>query len=85
MNTLSRGRLLRRVGLVPMLVLAVAAVQSAPTIFEAVLGGQGQATTEVSTEELRRILADKSALVLDARPFPRVCGKPHSRGGQRSP
>ena len=31
--------------------------------------GQSQKTAEVSTEELRRILADGSATVFDARPF----------------
>ena len=55
--------------LVPILLLVVAATQAAPTIFDAVLGEAGQPTAEISTEELRHILADKSALVLDARPF----------------
>jgi len=54
--------------LVPILLLVVAATQAAPTIFDAVLGEAGQPTAEISTEELRHILADKSALVLDARP-----------------
>jgi len=69
MNTMSRPRLLRPGVLVPILLLVVAAAQAAPTIFDAVLGEAGQPTAEVSTEELRHILADKSALVLDARPF----------------
>lgn len=43
--------------------------QTPGTIFQAVLGEPGQRTAEVSTEELRRILADRSATVLDARPF----------------
>lgn len=55
--------------LVPILLLLVAATQAVPTIFDAVLGEAGQPTAEISTEELRHILADKSALVLDARPF----------------
>jgi len=38
-------------------------------IFQATLGESGQRTAEVSTEQLRGILADKSAVVLDARPF----------------
>ena len=31
--------------------------------------GQVQKTAEISTEELRRILAEQSATVLDARPY----------------
>lgn len=52
----------------PLLVLAAAATQAVPTIFDAVLGETGQQTAELSTADLRHILADKSALVLDARP-----------------
>ena len=55
--------------LVPILVLAAAATQAVPTISDAVLGETGQSTAEVSTEALRRILTEKTALVLDARPF----------------
>ena len=40
----------------------------AQTIFQATLGETGQKTDEISTEELKQILADKSATVLDARP-----------------
>ena len=69
MTTTPRSRLLGLGSLVPILVLAAAATQGVPSIFEAVLGESGQSTPEVSTEELRRVLADKSALVLDARPF----------------
>ena len=69
MNTLPRVRSLGLGRLVPIFVLAAAATQAVPTIFDAVLGEAGQPTAEVSTEELRHILADKSALVLDARPF----------------
>ena len=43
--------------------------QTAPSIRDAVLGDTGQATPEVSTAELIRILAQKSATVLDARPY----------------
>jgi rhodanese-related sulfurtransferase len=42
---------------------------SASGIRQALLAEAGQKTAEVSTEELRGILADKSALVFDARPF----------------
>lgn len=38
-------------------------------IFQATLGESGQRTAEVSTEQLKRILADQSAVVLDTRPF----------------
>ena len=69
MNTMPRPRFLGRSMLVPILILAAAATQAAPTIFDAVLGEAGQSTAEVSTDELRRILAERSALVLDARPF----------------
>ena len=48
---------------------AAAHGQTPGTIFHATLGESGQRTAEVSTEQLRGILADKSAVVLDARPF----------------
>lgn len=48
---------------------AVAHGQPTGNIFQATLGESGQKTAEVSTEELRGILADKSAVVLDTRPF----------------
>ncbi len=38
-------------------------------IFDALLGETGQHTPEVSTQELRRIMVEKSAVVIDARPF----------------
>ena len=47
--------------------LAAARIQEA-TIFDAILGESGQRTVEVSTSELKRILAERSAVVLDARP-----------------
>jgi rhodanese-related sulfurtransferase len=43
--------------------------QSAATIHQATLMEFDQRTKEISTEELRKILADKSATVFDARPF----------------
>lgn len=43
--------------------------QTPGNIFQATLGEGGQRTVEVSTEKLKAILADKSAVVLDARPF----------------
>lgn len=68
MNAMPRARALGLGSLVPILVLAAGATQAVPTIFEAVLGEAGQSTAEISTAELRHILADKSAVVLDARP-----------------
>jgi rhodanese-related sulfurtransferase len=56
------------IGILAFGVLATGAWLQAPTIFDAVLAEPGQRTGEVSTAELRRILADNSALVLDARP-----------------
>lgn len=50
------------------LLLARAVEAQAPTIYQAVLGDPGQRTAEVSTAELQAILANKSAVVLDARP-----------------
>lgn len=43
--------------------------QTPGNIFQATLGEPGRRTAEVSTEALQTILADKSAVVLDARPF----------------
>jgi rhodanese-related sulfurtransferase len=42
--------------------------QAATSIWDAVLGEQGQSTAEVSTKELTRLLGDGGAAVLDARP-----------------
>ena len=49
--------------------IAAAQGQSPGNIFQATLGESGQKTAEVSTEQLRSILADQSAVVLDTRPF----------------
>lgn len=43
--------------------------QSAANIHQATLSESDQKTKEVSTEELRSMLAEKSAIVFDARPF----------------
>ena len=48
---------------------ASASAQSPGNIVQATLGETGPKTAEISTEQLRGILADKSAVVLDARPF----------------
>jgi rhodanese-related sulfurtransferase len=51
--------------------MTVAAASPAPaqggTVFQATLGESNPKTPEVSTEEIRRILADGSAIVLDSR------------------
>lgn len=47
---------------------AQAAGQPATNIHAATLGEIGAKTAEISTEELRRVLADKSATVFDVRP-----------------
>ena len=46
-----------------------ATAQTGARIFEATLMEQNQKAPEISTEELRRVLAEGKALVLDARPF----------------
>jgi rhodanese-related sulfurtransferase len=49
------------------LALSDAALAQGSTVFQATLGEPNQKTAEVSTEDLRRILADGSAIVLDSR------------------
>jgi rhodanese-related sulfurtransferase len=43
--------------------------QGPPNINQAILSDSDQRSPEVSTDELRKILIDRSALVLDARPY----------------
>jgi rhodanese-related sulfurtransferase len=43
--------------------------ESAVSIYQATLMEPGQKTPEVSTEELRKIITEKSAMVFDARPY----------------
>jgi rhodanese-related sulfurtransferase len=50
-------------------VALLATAQSGTSIFQGALLEPNQKTLEVSTEELRKILADRQSLVLDARPF----------------
>jgi len=45
-----------------------AVAQAAPSIYQTTLMEPNQKTQEVTTEELRKILAEKSAVVFDARP-----------------
>ena len=49
--------------------VAAAYGQSPGNIVQATLGESGQRTAEISTEQLRGILEDKSAVLVDARPF----------------
>jgi rhodanese-related sulfurtransferase len=49
--------------------VAYANAQSAVTVYQTTLMEAGQKTAELSTEELQKILAEKSATVFDARPF----------------
>jgi rhodanese-related sulfurtransferase len=65
----AKHQALALVAVVMLGVVATARSQVPATIFQAILGEQGQLTPEVSTEELRRILAEKSATVFDARPY----------------
>lgn len=71
----SRVRVLTRLASLGALLLAgpfsamTAQAQSSPDIFKATLAQPDQKTAEVSTEEFRRILAEGSAIVFDARPF----------------
>jgi rhodanese-related sulfurtransferase len=50
-----------------MIAVAMPGLAVAQNVFQATLGEANQKTGEVSTEELRRILADGSAIVLDSR------------------
>lgn len=55
--------------LVLVAVVTCASAESPATIYETTLTESGQKTLEVSTNELRKILAEKSATVFDARPL----------------
>ncbi len=61
--------------------ILAAAPSSSPTILEATLGEAGQKTAEVSTGELRRILDERTAIVLDSRP-PMEFAVSHIAGAQ---
>jgi rhodanese-related sulfurtransferase len=53
---------------VVILAIGLACGETPVTIYQATLQEPNQKTPEVSTEELRQILADQSAIVFDARP-----------------
>jgi hypothetical protein len=55
--------------------LLAAAQTQAPNIFDAVLAEPGQGTSEVSTAALQAMLTERSAIVLDARPWPTSCSR----------
>lgn len=61
--------LMVKLALAAMMTLAVAEVASAQgaNIYQATLAESNQKTQEVNTEQVRRILADGSAIILDAR------------------
>jgi rhodanese-related sulfurtransferase len=44
------------------------ALAEEPTIYQAVVGEPNQKTPEISTEQMRKILSDRSAIIVDARP-----------------
>jgi rhodanese-related sulfurtransferase len=69
--TLARGAaVMLAVAITVSLVIAgLAWGESALSIYQATLLEPGQKTPEVSTEELRKILTEKSAMVFDARPY----------------
>jgi rhodanese-related sulfurtransferase len=52
-----------------LLLVSTATAQSGTSILQGTLLEPNQKTAEVSTEELTKVLADRSSLVLDARPF----------------
>jgi rhodanese-related sulfurtransferase len=57
-----------RVVVLILALLLIAAAAPAETIFQSTLGETAPKTEEISTDELRQILADKTAAVVDARP-----------------
>jgi rhodanese-related sulfurtransferase len=64
-----RTKLSQRVLVLVLSVFVTRANAESPAIYEATLVESGQKTPEVSTNELRKILAERSATIFDARPF----------------
>lgn len=70
-----RRKIILSKGLYCLVILTIAAcawpinAQSSASVHQATLMESDQKTKEISTEELRKILAEKSATVFDARPF----------------
>ena len=54
--------------LLPLLLVSSMKAQPGSNIYTASLGESGAKTPEISTEELRRLLTEKSAIVFDVRP-----------------
>src|SRR5215212_1918255 len=54
--------------LLPLLLVSSMKAQPGSNIYTASLGESGAKTPEISTEELRRLLTEKSAMVFDVRP-----------------
>ncbi len=52
----------------PGTIAPVFASNTRPTVYEAVLEQQDRATPEISTNEMKAVLAERSAIVFDARP-----------------
>ena len=59
--------MIRTLALTLVVLLVIAQMASAQNVAQATLAETNQKTAEVSTEEIRRILADGSAIVLDSR------------------
>ncbi len=64
-----RTKLSQRVLVLVLSVFVTRANAESPAIYETTLVESGQKTPEVSTNELRKILTERSATVFDARPF----------------
>ena len=62
--------------------MTCANAESPATVYETTLMESGQKALEVSTSDLRKILAEKSATVFDARPLYGIFHEPYSRRGQ---
>ena len=70
MISIQRGKIMRLASLLAMAVCAASVqAQNSVNIHRAALLEADQKTPDISTEELRQILRDKSATVFDARPF----------------
>lgn len=66
--TKRRDRLGALAALVVVSAGAAARGEAPPSVFQGVVGTSGQKTEELSTDDLKRVLADGSAVVLDTRP-----------------
>ena len=62
---------------------AVDVATAESSVYQATLAEANQKSLEVSTEEVRRILADGSAILLDFSQALRIRGRPHCRRKER--